>query len=165
MKMRRADREITEIPEILDIVRQCDVCRLGINDPDSGVPYLLPLNFAHEVEDDGAIVLYFHGATEGTKYRLLGSDPCVAFEMDCRHTLYSDASRGYCTMAYASVVGRGTVAEITDRDQKVRALQLIVDHYHSDDHFAYSQAAVDRTKVLALRVERMTAKARPLPNK
>lgn len=165
MNMRRADREITEITEILDIISQCDVCRLGINDSGSGVPYLLPLNFAHEVDGDGSIVLYFHGATEGTKYRLLGSDPCVAFEMDCRHTLYSDASRGYCTMAYASVVGRGTVAEITDRDQKVRTLQLIVDHYHVDDHFAYSQAAVDRTRVLALRVERMTAKARPLPKK
>ncbi len=163
--MRRADREITEITHILEIISQCDVCRLGINDPDSGVPYLLPLNFAHEVEDDGTIVLYFHGTTDGTKYRLLDACPRVAFEMDCGHTLCSDASRGYCTMAYTSVIGRGTVTEIVDRDQKVRALQLIVDHYHVDDKFVYSKAAVDRTRVLALRVENMTAKARPMHGK
>ncbi len=163
--MRRKDREITSLPEIIEIIRLCDVCRLGINDTDSGVPYLLPLNFGHKIADDGTITLYFHGATEGTKYRLLKANNHVAFEMDCLHTLYSDASRGYCTMSYRSVIGSGIVEEITDREQKIEALQLIVDHYHVDENFEYNTAAVDRTRVLALRIDRLTAKCRPLPKK
>lgn len=161
--MRRIDREITARQDILEIIAACDVCLLGINDLESGVPYLLPLNFGYDVENDGTLVLYFHGAADGTKYRLIDRDSRVSFEMDCCHTFYFDVPRGYCTMAYSSVIGQGVVTEITDRTMKERALQLIVDHYHTDRHFDFNNAAVDRTRVLALRVGQMTAKSRPLP--
>lgn len=156
--MRRSDREVTDPAQVLQIVELCDCCTLGINDPQEGVPYLLPINFGYETESDGSIVLYFHGAVQGHKYELIEQNPHVAFEMDCNHQLRSDASRGYCTMGYASVIGRGTIAEVLDHDAKVHALQLIVDHHHRDSHFTFNEAAVGRTRVLALRVERLTCK-------
>ena len=85
--MRRSDREITDFEKMIDIVRDCDVCRLAINT--DGAPYIIPLNFGMSV-DDGVLALYFHGALEGTKYDLIEKDPHVSFEMDCSHELYID---------------------------------------------------------------------------
>ena len=41
--MRRKDREVTDLSEIIEILKNCDVCRLALND--DGFPYILPLNF------------------------------------------------------------------------------------------------------------------------
>lgn len=90
--MRRADREITDRAELLEVIAGCDVCRLAINDEE--VPYILPLNFGEEVRGD-KLLLYFHGAAEGRKYELISRDPQVSFEMDCSHRIVLDESRGY----------------------------------------------------------------------
>lgn len=159
--MRRSDREVTDHKEIMAIIAQCDVCRLAFNDEKEGVPYVLPLNFGYSEDDNGNVVLYFHGATAGYKYDVMARDPRVSFEMDCNHRLYSDESRGYCTMEYQSVIGRGTLEIITDREKKIEALTIMTDNYHAE-HFEFSQTAVDRTTVMMLRVEKMTAKQRKI---
>ena len=41
--MRRKDREVADLEGQLAILEQCPVCRVAINDPASGVPYLVPL--------------------------------------------------------------------------------------------------------------------------
>ena len=66
--MRRADREITDFEEMLQVMERCDVCRLALND--EGYPYILPLNFGMSARD-GKVELYFHGALEGRKYQLM----------------------------------------------------------------------------------------------
>jgi len=103
--------------------------------------------------------LYFHGATEGTKYGLLAKDERVSFEMDCEHKLFTDESRGYCTMEYESVIGRGHL-EIVPDEQKYDALCTLVKQYH--DTFEFNTAAIPRTTVMKLTVENMTGKARTL---
>ena len=50
--MIRADREITDREQQLAILRDCDVCRIALNDPATGVPYIVPLNFGVDVEGD-----------------------------------------------------------------------------------------------------------------
>lgn len=151
--MRRSDREITDREELMQIMRECDVCRLALND--DGYPYILPLNFGMREEND-KIVLYFHGAAEGTKYTLIERDNRASFEMDCKHELVSDLSRGYCTMNYKSVIGRGII-EIVPEGEKYEALKLLVDHYH-EEGFPFGEAAIPRTKVLKLTVTQMTGK-------
>ena len=89
--MRRSDREITDEQELLQVISECDVCRLALNDEE--VPYILPLNFGEEVSG-GRLYLYFHGAAEGRKYDLISRDPQTAFEMDCSHRIVLDESRG-----------------------------------------------------------------------
>ncbi|MDF2587373.1 MAG: pyridoxamine 5-phosphate oxidase family protein, partial [Anaerocolumna sp.] len=41
--MRRTDREITDLNQIVDIMKRCDVCRLAFFDKE--YPYIVPLNF------------------------------------------------------------------------------------------------------------------------
>ena len=153
--MRRADREIKNFEEMLDVISCCDVCRLGLNDGD--YPYILPLNFGEEVRGD-KLLLYFHGAAEGRKYELISRDPQVSFEMDCSHRIVLDESRGYCTMEYRSVIGRGVLTEVPV-EERLRALTLIMKHYHPE-HTDFSPAAIPRTRVLCLEVTSMTGKRR-----
>lgn len=158
--MRRADREITDRQEILNIMGSCDVCRLALNDPE-GYPYILPLNFGME-EKDGRIILYFHGAAAGKKFDLMAMDPRAGFEMDCDHVLSLESS-GNCTMAYRSVIGHGRLS-ILPEAEKPHALGLLMAHYRASD-FPYNKSVVPKTCLFRLTVESLTAKARRMPVK
>ena len=82
--MRRSDREITDLNEIISIINDCKVIHLAMLD--DGEPYLLPLNFGYTYED-GAFSFFCHSAREGRKLDILRKHPTVAFEMDCRGAL------------------------------------------------------------------------------
>ena len=152
--MRRHDREITDKNEILEIMNLCDVCRLAFKD--GAYPYILPLNFGIE-EKAGHIILYFHSALEGYKTELIKRDNHVSFEMDCKHELKYDEGKGYCTMAYESVIGRGRI-EVLPNDEKENALRKIMGHYHHSEDTYFNPAAIPRTLVYMLMIEEMTAK-------
>lgn len=159
MIMRRKDREITGHDEIMKVMAQCDTCRLALNDSATGYPYILPLNFGYTEDEDSTVTLYFHGATQGYKYDVIGRDPRATFEMDCNHRLVSSEEKGNCTMEYQSIIGHGRLTTVEDYDEKVKALTILTDNYH-EQHFEFSKAAVGRTTVMALKVEGMTAKQR-----
>ena len=154
--MRRGDREITDRQELLEIMGRCEVCRLALNDGE-GWPYLLPLNFGLG-EEDGKLVLYFHGAAEGRKYELMAQDPRASFEMDCGRRLVLDREACYCTMEYESVIGRGRL-ELVPEEGKLPALRALMAHYHEGE-LPFSTAALPRTTVMKLTVEHMTGKRR-----
>lgn len=154
--MRRADREVTELSELVRIMEQCDVCRLALNDGD--YPYILPLNFGMEVRD-GTVTLYFHSALEGRKLDLLRQDSRASFEMDCGHELVMERERGHCTMLYKSVIGRGHV-ELVPEEDRDRGLAILMEHYHPGEAFPYSKKAIPRTMVYKLTVEQMTGKVK-----
>lgn len=151
--MRRADREIRNREDILDVMRKCDVCRLALND--DGYPYIIPLNFGMKICEEN-VYLYFHGAAEGTKYNLMEKDSRASFEMDCEHRLVSEEDRGYCTMEYESVTGRGILEPVPDEDRE-EALKIITAQYHEEE-FVFSRDAVPRTRVFRLRIVSMTGK-------
>ena len=69
-EMRRKDREVTELEAVKEIIRQCDVLRLGLADGD--YPYIVPMNFGWE-EKEGRLYFYLHGAAEGRKAEPPGS--------------------------------------------------------------------------------------------
>ena len=154
--MRRSDREIKDNTQLIEVIRKCEVCRLAFNA--DGYPYILPLNFGMQVEQE-KVVLYFHGATEGTKYDLIAKDNRTSFEMDCGHRLVMDEEKGNCTMEFESVIGRGRIEIITEASQKKEALDILMGQYHKED-FSYNQAVIDHTTVMKLVVEQMTGKAR-----
>lgn len=153
--MRRSDREIKDIQDIIKVMEQCDVCRLAFND--ENYPYILPLNFGMVIENK-QIVLYFHGANEGRKYELIARDNRASFEMDCAHNLVTDISNGNCTMEYKSVIGRGRIEIVTD-DKKYDALCVLMKHYHKED-FSFNKEMIPKTTVLKLVVEQVTGKER-----
>ena len=119
--MRRKDREVADLEGQLAILEQCPVCRVAINDPASGVPYLVPLNFGMAAGPQ-SLTLYFHCAPVGTKLDLLRADPNVSFEADCPGTVSGGATSCTYGMNYQSVIGRGTV-RFVEGGEKLTALQ------------------------------------------
>ncbi len=153
--MRRSDREVTDRSEILDIMRRCDVCRLALNDGD--YPYILPLNFGMDAQDD-RVQLYFHGAAQGRKYDIISRDNRASFEMDCSHRIVTRPEKKSCTMEYESVIGRGRI-EMVEGFEKLAALKLLNAHYGAQE-LEIDQTVAQRTVVMRLVVEDMTAKRR-----
>lgn len=103
--MRRKDREVADLEGQLAILEQCPVCRVAINDPASGVPYLVPLNFGM-VAGPQSLTLYFHCAPVGTKLDLLRADPNVSFEADCPGTVSGGATSCTYGMNYQAARGK-----------------------------------------------------------
>ena len=152
--MRKSDREIKSKEEIIDIIKRCDVIRLAFNNGD--YPYILPLNFGFEVKND-KVIFYLHSALEGTKVDIMKKDNRASFEMDTKHELQYYEEKGYCTMSYESIIGRGRI-RILPEDEKMNALKKLMGHYHKSQDTYFNPAAISRTLVYSLEVEEMTAK-------
>ena len=152
--MRKSDREIKSKEEIIDIIKRCDVIRLAFNNGD--YPYILLLNFGFEVKND-IVIFYLHSALEGTKVDIMKKDNRASFEMDTKHELQYYEERGYCTMSYESIIGRGRI-RILPEDEKMNALKKLMGHYHKSEDTYFNPAAISRTLVYSLEVEEMTAK-------
>ena len=123
--MRRADREVAKPVEITEMMTRCEVLHLALNT--DTVPYILPVNFG--MEPDG-MTLYIHGAREGTKYALIEKDNRASFELDCTHGLVLE--NGTCSINYESVIGWGYLEDVTEPEEKCRALDLIMKQYRGE---------------------------------
>ena len=135
--MRRSDREITDLGEILSIINDCKVIHLAM--VDDGEPYLLPLNFGYSYES-GAFSFFCHSAREGRKLDILRKNPTVAFEMDCRGALDEHDVACQCGYYFASVTGVGHV-EFLDGEEKLAALTALMRHMAGrEDKFTEQQA-------------------------
>ena len=71
--MYHADREIRDVAMIKAILDMCDVINIGMFD--EVYPYVLPVNFGYEFEDD--LVFYTHHAVTGYKNGLIERNPKV----------------------------------------------------------------------------------------
>ena len=121
--MRKAQREITNLEEIADVLSRCDTVRIGIND--AGLPYIVPLSFGYEILN-GKIAVYFHGAKAGRKAELLRSLPRVCVEADLCHG-FVDNGRGGYTCDYESVIGYGNV-ELLEGVEAEKGIRLLLEH-------------------------------------
>ena len=65
--MRRKDREVTNIIEILQIIEKAKVLHLALFDAD--YPYIVPLHYGYEYTE-GILIFYMHCAKEGHKLDL-----------------------------------------------------------------------------------------------
>ncbi len=149
--MRRKDREITDKNEITDIISRSKVMRIAFFG--SEYPYVLPFNFGYE-EMDGRLCFYIHTATQGKKNRLINENNKVAFELDnC-----GDYVQGSITSLYESVAGNGSMAEITDTEEKMYALGLILKQY-GEKSYKPDSSCTARTKVYRLEVNEISGKA------
>lgn len=153
--MRRNDREVTDSARIDEILRACDCCRLGF--ADGGNCYIVPLNFGFCWEGESR-VFYFHGAAEGRKLDLARRCGRAAFELDTGHQLRVGDKGCSCTMGFQSVMGEGTIEILTDREEKRRGLEVILEQNSGRSGWTFPDKAVDETAVLRLRVESISCK-------
>lgn len=158
--MRRKDREVRRREDLLAMISQCKVCRLGLWDGEE--VYVVPLNFGYE-ERDGALHLFFHCAREGRKLDILRNNPKAAFEMDGNHLLVEGNTPCQYGYSYCSVMGRGMV-EILEKDaEKIHALNRIM--LHQTGREAVLTPSMARTVcVLRLKAESVSGKLRARPD-
>lgn len=152
--MRLKDREIVEFDEIIDLIKKCEVCRIAMMDEE--YPYIVPMNFGVQMQEEN-IIFYFHTAREGRKVTLLRKNPNVAFEMDCEHEVYVNDKNTMCSMAYASVMGEGTMQEV-EKDEKQEAMNFLLSQYPEHQDVQYNLKTLDYVIIWKLVVKRISAK-------
>ena len=154
--MRRADKAITEKREIAEIIRQCQVCRLGMSQ--DNWPYIVPVSFGFH--DNG---IYFHSARSGKKIDMLSANNRVCFEFESGVTLIqSETAPCDWSFAFRSVIGYGCVEELTRDEDKGIGLSHIMAQY-SGKTWDFNNITLNGLRVFKIVIESMTAKQSPAP--
>ena len=152
--MRRKDREVTEISEILKVIDECKICRLGFWDGEN--VYMVPMNFGYEYEEE-RLIFYFHGAKSGRKYDIIANNPEVGFEMDCGHDLIVADSACEYGYRFASVMGNGRAELVSDIEEKKKALRLLMTR-QTGGTFVFDERQASAVNVIKVTVEEFTCK-------
>lgn len=160
MDMRRKDREITDLTQIEDILKHAKILHLGLTD-EEGL-YVVPLHYAYVLEN-GKLTFYVHGASDGRKYRIAAKGGAAFVEVDTGATLLSggDDPCRYGA-AYHSVMGPGQVSLVTDQEEKITALQLLMKQQTGRD-FAMTAKMADSVSVIKVALDSFTAKSKEAP--
>lgn len=157
--MRRKDREVTDFNEIIRIIDECEIIRLGLADGD--FPYIVPVNFAYKVEEE-QINIYIHGAMAGRKYEMLRKKPMCSFEMDIPLEMDCIAEKKDVTMRYKCVMGKAKVTFLEGSEKQTAIDDIIMARHEETKHFEYNRSTVERTAVAKLTVFEITAKVNPV---
>ena len=150
--MRRRDREVTDRAEIDDIIRRCQVCRIGM--VDEGEPYVIPMSFGYDGES-----VYLHSAPEGRKLEVLRKSPRVCVELDILNEVVTSDQACEWGMAYESVIAMGEAEILEDAEEKNRGLACVMAQYTEGD-WAFPDDAVSRTVVIRVCIDSISGKAR-----
>ena len=156
--MRRKDREITRIEDILSIVDRAKVLRLGLFD--DNFPYIVPLHFGYEYAE-GKLIFYMHSANEGHKLDLIRRNQNVCIELDCDTELISggDIPCSYSS-SFASLIGRGLAEIVDDEQEKVRGLYLLMKN-QTGREFEITPQMASAVAVIKVVVCDFSAKSKP----
>lgn len=153
--MRRFNKRITDYSLNIDLLHRCHVGRLGTVGRD-GWPMVKPLNFVYH---EGRI--YFHCALEGEKLDDIRHDDRVCFEVDLPIAYVKGAAENACqaTYLFRSVIIRGRARLVSDRAEKILALDCLMRKFQPGQTFAgYEEEMLDRTGVVRIDVEEMVGK-------
>ena len=159
-KVRRLpDRAKYDRETIQAILDEALICHVGFSI--EGQPFVIPT--IHWRDGD---TLYFHGSAASRMLRTLrgGVDACVTVTL--LDGLVLARSAFHHSMNYRSVVVFGKAREVTDRDEKLRALDRLVEHITPDRAAAVrppNESELRQTLVLALPLHEASAKIRTGP--
>lgn len=153
--MRRADREITDIGKIEEIIAKAKYMHLGMFDGD--YPYVVPLHYGYQMEN-GKLTFYAHCAKEGHKLDCLKENPNVFVQIDRGESLITaDVPCAYGA-AYECVMCRGKAEIVEDGAEKAQALSNLMKTQTSEEH-PVNEKMAQSVAVIKVDVESYTAKA------
>ena len=119
--------------------------------------FVVPMNYGFHLEGD-RLTLFVHSAPEGRKVSAFRAGGEAAFEMDCGHALRpADTACGH-SYTYRSIMGSGTIRELTALEEKRTALNAIMVHMTGRE-WKLPEEQVGRTAVFALRAAEWTGKS------
>lgn len=152
--MRRKDREVTSLDQILDILQRCDTAHLAMSGEDG--PYVVPVSFGFEARQEN-VLLYFHGAKQGHKHALLARDKRVCVEASIFHR-YCETGHSF-TAEYESVIGFGT-ARLCEGEEAAHGIELLMEHCGFPGYDGKPCAALGATAVYCVTLTKVTGKRR-----
>lgn len=155
--MRRRDREVTDQNRIKEILDTARILHLGLLD--GAYPYIVPMHYGYSFEA-GLPVFFVHCAKEGHKLDLIHQNPNAFVELECDISLISgeDNPCSYGS-AYASIMARAAVTEVTDPNEKSRGLNLLMQH-QTNRTFAFTPQMMKAVTVLKIQTTELSAKER-----
>ena len=153
---RLPKRGVYDRETIHAILDEALLCHVGF--VVDGAPVVIPT--IHWREGD---LLYFHGSAASRMLRNLrhGVDACVTVTL--LDGLVLARSTFHHSMNYRSVVVFGKAREVTEREEKLRALDALVEHVvrgRSAEARGPNEVELKATMVLALPIEEASAKIR-----
>lgn len=153
--MRRKDREVTGRENIEAILKACKVCRIAMIA--EGKPYVIPMNFGYEWDDNG-LTLYFHSGLKGKKIDAMRADPHVCFEMDIEDGVIEggDVACQY-SYAFSSIIGEGCVQFAENNEQKRHGFDIIMQQLTGREGWTYSDAHLSVAEVFIVRADSLEA--------
>ena len=155
-RMRRKDREVTDLTEILKIIDAAKILHLGMMEQE--YPYVVPMHFGYEYAGN-QLVFYLHCAKEGHKLDVMQENPHVCVELETNVELVSggDVPCKYGA-EYASVMCRGKAKILQNAADKCTALRILMREQTGEEH-EINEKMVNAVCVIEINVDSYTAKA------
>jgi hypothetical protein len=158
---RHPERGVYDRAKIDAILDEALICHVGF--VSDGQPYVIPTIHARDGD-----TIYLHGSPGSRMLRNLaeGVDVCVTVTL--LDGLVLARSVYHHSMNYRSVVVLGRAREVTDREEKLRAMRTVVEHVvpgRWDDARQPNEAELKGTTILAVSLEEASAKIRTGPPK
>src|SRR5436190_24071210 len=145
------DRDL--VHSILD---EALTCHVGF--VQDGQTFVIPTIHAREGQ-----TLYLHGARGNRMLKVLGDGVECCVTVSLFDELVLARSAQHHSLNYRSAMVFGTAREVTDPDEKQRALRAVIEHIapgRSDEVRGPNETELRSTKVLALKIEEASAKVR-----
>ncbi len=150
--MRRNDKEIKDEYLIHRILKEATICRIALCN--NNKPYIVPMNFGFKDN-----YLYLHSALNGRKIDIITKNNNVCFEVDIETELITSDKACNWGMKYYSAIGFGKAHFIEDEEEKINALNIIMQKYnHEAGSFQYSKSALKKTTLIKVKIESLTGK-------
>lgn len=152
--MRRKDREIREKKLQREILEAAEALRIAFAVDNE--PYIVAMNFGFQW--DQKLTFYLHCAQEGKKIDMLRRNNRVCFQTDTEHLLVVDERSCRWSMNYASIVGIGTIHIVTDDNERLHGLKLLMQNYGKKGDTTFAAEMLQAVYVLRIDVDEISAK-------
>lgn len=164
--MRLAKRQITDPEALRRVVEEAQVLRIGATDEEG--MFIVPVNYGYRWEEgEGgqvALSFYLHSAREGRKARAFRAGGAagtpVAIELDVDGGNITGPYACAFSRAYRSIMGTGRVLEVGDEAERMRGLELLMEHAAPGAPAAFAREAIARVAIFRIDVEAFTGKER-----
>ena len=161
--MRRKDKEITDINDMIAIIQKCKVCRLGL--AENNMPYVIPLNYGYQFENN-VLTLFFHSAAEGKKIDIIKNNNSACFEIDCDTKLIEAEKACNYGYAFRSIIGFGKIIFLETPDEKIAGLNRIMKHQtEKETVYSFPPEALKNVAVYKLAADEFTGKQKEFPQR
>ncbi|MGC3977866.1 MAG: pyridoxamine 5'-phosphate oxidase family protein [Paludibacteraceae bacterium] len=150
--VRRQDRLLVE-EKITEILKEGEYGYLSVSTGNQ--PYGIPISFAW----NGADSIYFHSAPDGRKIAIINDNHLASFCIVAHTKVIPEKF----TTEYESIILRGEINIVTDKEECLKALEMIVDKYaanYKQEGMKYAEKALQRTSILRFDCSDISGKAK-----